>query len=77
MLMGNIAYANQGHKAFVSQYLAKSQAKRSKQKAMQIAENRSGGRAVAVKLTGDGQAYRVRVLLQNGTVKHVLVSAYD
>ena len=78
ILLGtNIAYANH-HSAYKQQNLNTSkQVKRSKQKAMQVAERRSGGRAVAVKLTGDGQSYRVRVLLANGTVKHILVSAYE
>ena len=51
--------------------------RRSKQRAMQIAESRSGGKAVAIRLSEDGQMYRVRVLLTNGTVTHLLVSAYE
>lgn len=76
------AFANNHHAMYGKQQVqqnlnANRQTKRSKQRAMQIAENRSGGKAVAVSLTGDGQSYRVRVLLANGTVKHVLVAAYE
>ena len=76
VLQPNAAHANY-HEANKQQTPPTSKKiKRSKQKAMQIAERRSGGRAVAVKLTKDGQSYRVRILLANGTVKHVLVSVY-
>ncbi len=76
----NIGSVNANHHrgfAVQDKYQNNKQTRRSKQQAMHIAEGRSGGRAVAINLTGDGQYYRVRVLLGNGTITHVLVAAYQ